>query len=763
MQKFTGCDLKSKMNGHLIPGTPIAVDFWNIRKCASANLFFLTHIHSDHTVGLTSSWSQPIYCSKLTGKLLCLKFSLSNDLIRPLELHSPTLIPLDPSHTEMMTVTTINANHCPGSVMFLFQGYFGNILYTGDFRYASNMFVDSLISNVSVDVLYLDNTYCDPLCVFDTQKEEKGKVFEIIESYPEHDILLGMQSIGKPDLLIDIAKHFQEYIAVPLSMYKYLEILEVPNVFQVDTPEHECRLRVVPTYYISAKLFGKLTRPTIAVLATALYVGLEGTPYSNQDSVYIVPYSDHSSYVELQMFVKQIRPGRIVPIVGREAKGPFKISFATRADMSCFDHFLSKRPQKPFTIPASVNVRNTRSVCQNHLSTSKRRKSSFDMTVTKSVSKGVIFESSPQKNKSESSMRKNVAKSQDDSPDPSGSPVKEAIDQDVTNSGLKKTRPLKKVIHIHVEKPCPLEKTTETIDDSAAAIHANVELPQIKEKATFSHKKSETLQQISDMNRSDSNGNLNPDLYTQSMMSNSNSVSQTNTLNLNPVLCSGAKNTPGLSSMPTGLRSEMDAQIQEKVTIGNNPCPTRVEVSSGNSEADENSEKDTSSTNTSAVSTVYNIESAFQTVKVNADVSIQPQVKTRKRKLPPMFDKEFCCFSKQQCSDNWNSDTRQKELSAKRTGLLGKQVKDVKENLGCENEVNTEVVGTMSEDLSAEFSPALSLLSKTCQRHKSVSDYVGRFGAPGWTFTSCQAVFSEFIKKQRLRYKMETTPLSQIS
>ena len=34
-----------------------------------------------------------------------------------------------------ITVTTIDANHCPGSAMFLFEGYFGRILYTGDFRY----------------------------------------------------------------------------------------------------------------------------------------------------------------------------------------------------------------------------------------------------------------------------------------------------------------------------------------------------------------------------------------------------------------------------------------------------------------------------------------------------------------------------------------------------------------------------------------------------------------------------------------------------
>ncbi len=34
-----------------------------------------------------------------------------------------------------ITVTAIDANHCPGAIMFLFEGYFGRILYTGDFRY----------------------------------------------------------------------------------------------------------------------------------------------------------------------------------------------------------------------------------------------------------------------------------------------------------------------------------------------------------------------------------------------------------------------------------------------------------------------------------------------------------------------------------------------------------------------------------------------------------------------------------------------------
>ena len=54
-----------------------------------------------------------------------------------LELNSPALLHVTSprSHTQVnITVTAIDANHCPGSAMFLFEGYFGRILYTGDFR-----------------------------------------------------------------------------------------------------------------------------------------------------------------------------------------------------------------------------------------------------------------------------------------------------------------------------------------------------------------------------------------------------------------------------------------------------------------------------------------------------------------------------------------------------------------------------------------------------------------------------------------------------
>lgn len=69
-------------NGKVIPHTPLAVDFWHVRKCPGTRLFFLSHMHSDHTTGLTSTWSnRPIYCSPTTATLLKLKLQVREGVV----------------------------------------------------------------------------------------------------------------------------------------------------------------------------------------------------------------------------------------------------------------------------------------------------------------------------------------------------------------------------------------------------------------------------------------------------------------------------------------------------------------------------------------------------------------------------------------------------------------------------------------------------------------------------------------------------------
>ena len=74
------------------------------------------------------------------------------------------------------TVVLLDANHILGSVMFLFKGYFGNILHTGDFRWSRELLrTNSYLFNLNgslnypVDELIMDNTYCDPIFKFPAQ------------------------------------------------------------------------------------------------------------------------------------------------------------------------------------------------------------------------------------------------------------------------------------------------------------------------------------------------------------------------------------------------------------------------------------------------------------------------------------------------------------------------------------------------------------------------------------------------------------------
>lgn len=98
-----------------------------------------------------------------------------------------------------LRVTAIPANHCPGSVMFLFEtlvdgsvGY--RILYTGDFRFEDVELssIRSLHQSTSeavprplaFDEMYLDTTFCHPKYKsFPKRSEARGKIWEIVHGW----------------------------------------------------------------------------------------------------------------------------------------------------------------------------------------------------------------------------------------------------------------------------------------------------------------------------------------------------------------------------------------------------------------------------------------------------------------------------------------------------------------------------------------------------------------------------------------------------
>ena len=102
--------------------------------------YFLSHMHSDHIVGLEFVKGTFVYCTTTTRNILLklekyphrinfakgilesrkLHYHHLDTILRPLPLGTATEIELSPKST--IRVTLLDANHCPGAVMFLIEG-----------------------------------------------------------------------------------------------------------------------------------------------------------------------------------------------------------------------------------------------------------------------------------------------------------------------------------------------------------------------------------------------------------------------------------------------------------------------------------------------------------------------------------------------------------------------------------------------------------------------------------------------------------------
>lgn len=283
-----------------------------------------------------------------------INFQIRPELVRPLEIGQDHIITLDLDGQETVTVTLFDANHCPGSVMFLLSGYFGDILYTGDFRYKSNMFDDFQLP--PIDVLYLDNTYCSPRCTFPTRENAIEKILSQLHTcLVQCDrVYLGLDNLGKEDLLIQIAKETHCKICVKPARKLTMDILGLSDIITSD--ETSSKIIVVPTNQISGRniaLWNK-ERKTHAILATARYCGFNFQPFTKIPDIHVVPYSNHSSFSELKNFVKEVKPSVIIPIVGKDVKGIFGTDISDRANMEIFKEFLRGSIPRERIIPESV-------------------------------------------------------------------------------------------------------------------------------------------------------------------------------------------------------------------------------------------------------------------------------------------------------------------------------------------------------------------------------------------------------------------------
>ncbi|KAG5510039.1 hypothetical protein GH5_07889 [Leishmania sp. Ghana 2012 LV757] len=170
-----------------VPSLPIVIDEFpalcSSRSCSGADpasgaeVFFLSHFHTDHMKGLSSTWTAGvIITSTLTRQLLLSKFEgLRGRVVGlPFWCRTPVLSAVGAADsrrsssitTEVLVVyaTLLPAFHIPGSAMIYLETPSGvTYLHTGDFKYTEAVAQMSPLRTFflshRVDHLYLDDTW----------------------------------------------------------------------------------------------------------------------------------------------------------------------------------------------------------------------------------------------------------------------------------------------------------------------------------------------------------------------------------------------------------------------------------------------------------------------------------------------------------------------------------------------------------------------------------------------------------------------------
>ncbi|KAL2755481.1 hypothetical protein ACRALDRAFT_2058915 [Sodiomyces alcalophilus JCM 7366] len=202
---------------------------------------FLSHVHSDHLAGLESLRSPFVYCSSATRQILLRlerypcrinfakgilearvqTFKNLRFLLKPIPLDTPTRLELAPGRH--IQVTLLDANHCPGAVMFLFEGDGKAVLYTGDVR-CEPWFVNSLARNPSVieysshirtlDKIYLDTSILEDIPL-QTKAEGIAELLRKVAAYPPGTIFhIQAWTYGYEEVWIALSKALNSRIHV---------------------------------------------------------------------------------------------------------------------------------------------------------------------------------------------------------------------------------------------------------------------------------------------------------------------------------------------------------------------------------------------------------------------------------------------------------------------------------------------------------------------------------------------------------------------
>jgi len=329
-----------------ITDTVLAVDAFNFGDLPGIKHYLLSHFHYDHYIGLTKAWRHPIVSSSITKRLATSFIGVKEALFTT----------LDPGESRVVggcEVTAVDANHCPGSVMFVIRLTSGvTLLHVGDCRACHSMEEEPVFWNTKIDKLYLDTTYCKPEYDFPSQSDVISRTVELVGEFvasrPDTVVMVGAYTVGKERIFKAIASGLEAKVWGDTKRVRTWRCLEDSEILgRLVGDRKRAQVQVIMNQLIGWPKLGMELDKVGGKWNHVLGVKPTGWTHSRGEgkeqslagisivtrghvSLLEVPYSEHSSYSELKRFVQYLRIGSekdIIPTVNVKQKKEMSLMF----------------------------------------------------------------------------------------------------------------------------------------------------------------------------------------------------------------------------------------------------------------------------------------------------------------------------------------------------------------------------------------------------------------------------------------------------
>ncbi|KAJ1371078.1 hypothetical protein KIN20_032949 [Parelaphostrongylus tenuis] len=235
------------------------------------------------------------------------------------------LHPLKVGETHMIEpnfhVTLLNANHCLGSVMFLFEGASipgGSVFCTGDFR-ADDRLLSCFenessfkkLANTYISKIYFDNTYLDHTeASLPSRAECEKMLMHEMDKHSDYNILIPVFKLGREEILEKLSKQCSEAISTSDERLMVRTLCGLnEGKFQKENDSARIRTSQRQSKHVLQAL-AKMKEPKVVI-------DLSSRGDYNEiirTNLITIPYSDHSSRTEIIEFLSRLRFGELIPI-----------------------------------------------------------------------------------------------------------------------------------------------------------------------------------------------------------------------------------------------------------------------------------------------------------------------------------------------------------------------------------------------------------------------------------------------------------------